>query len=1256
MTSTHTGHLPLPELPISARLLHLFPDLTSASLIAIGPLCDAGCEVTFTSEYVTVTLNTQVIATGNRCTDGLYHIILTPKPTPTPTPEPPKPVATVQQRLRNICMMANFSTLAHRTASDRIAFLHGAAGFPVLATWLHAIRQGLYTTWPGLTPAIVKRHLPKSVITDMGHMNQQRKNQRSTKIKLQKPQRIPALPRAYANLLLSKPVIGLDDDSSPVKHAEDPTGRTNFVFASCQPVSGQVYSDLKGKFMLPSSRGNKYVLIVYDYDSNSILAEPMKNRLGPTIRNAYSKIHALLVDRGLVPRLQRLDNEASGHLQKFLNENDVDWQLAPPNVHRRNAAERAIQTFTNHWVSILSGCDDLCPLHLWCRMLPQVVITLNLLRASRINPQLSAYAQVFGAFDFNRTPMAPLGTKVMIHIPSQTRQKNAPHAVKGWYLGPAMNHYRCYRVFADDTKAERTIDTVSFHPTHTPMPKTSSIDAASAAATDLINALRNPTPASPLAGIDPTKLSALRELAVIFQSSTTPSLPPPTATATTPNVPPTPPTTPIAPPSTIEKLRSIAQQAPSPTISPPRVNKPVPDVPPPRVRNHDTAPSPRVRNHDKTFADCTQNPSQRRRQSARKARDAIIASMPSAAPPPSITAIQHGHHTRFQERRVRSANILRAQLPAHFANAVMDPITGNDQSYRTLLNGPDAATWINGCANEIGRLAQGRAGTDIVGTETIHFIPASALPAGRKATYLRIVVDVKATKAEKHRVRFTVGGNLIDYAGNVSTPTADITTAKLVINSTLSTPGAKFHTFDISNFYLNTPMERYEYMRIPVWAIPECMMQQYKLAGLVENGHVLVEIRKGMYGLPQAGQLAYERLVKHLRPYGYAPARHTPGLWTHVSRPILFSLVVDDFGIKTVGRQHAEHLLGALRDLYSVTVDWSGTKYLGLTLAWDYQLRFCDLSMPGYVEAALLRFQHPHPKRRQDSPQLWIPPDYGATTDWAPLEDTSAPMSPANVLRLQQVVGTFLYYARAVDETMRVALGSLATSHLTGATVAEKALLMFLDYAATHPDATIRYRASDMVLYVHSDASYLSEAKGRSRVGGHFFLSDNPTDPSKPPNAFVAPNGSIHTISSILKNVMSSATESEFAGLFYNARDAVPLRITLIEMGHPQPPTPIQTDNSTANGIANGTVKQRKSKAMDMRFYWIQDRIRQKQFHVYWAPGSQNRADYQTKRHPTSHHRAMRPVFLHSAKQVANNARYQALSAICSQAFPARVC
>jgi hypothetical protein len=119
-------------------------------------------------------------------------------------------------------------------------------------------------------------------------------------------------------------------------------------------------------------------------------------------------------------------------------------------------------------------------------------------------------------------------------------------------------------------------------------------------------------------------------------------------------------------------------------------------------------------------------------------------------------------------------------------------------------------------------------------------------------------------------------------------------------------------TGDVKNFYLNTPLDRPEYMQLPLALIPEEIIEQYNLRKLAYKGIVFIEINRGMYGLPQAGILANKLLAKRLATKGYFQTRHTPGLWTHSHRPVQFSLVVDDFGVKYVGKQHADHLMNAL--------------------------------------------------------------------------------------------------------------------------------------------------------------------------------------------------------------------------------------------------------------------------------------------------------------------------------------------------------
>ena len=136
-------------------------------------------------------------------------------------------------------------------------------------------------------------------------------------------------------------------------------------------------------------------------------------------------------------------------------------------------------------------------------------------------------------------------------------------------------------------------------------------------------------------------------------------------------------------------------------------------------------------------------------------------------------------------------------------------------------------------------------------------------------------------------------------------------------------------------------------------------------------------------------------------------SQFTPGLWKHVWRPVTFTLVVDDFGIKFVGEEHANHLKESLERDYDITVDWEGTKYVGITLKWDYDARTLDTSVPEFVKKSLIKYQHPMPSKPQHAPAKSAPINYGAKVQQKTPEDNSAPLSEAGIKRIQDVVGTF---------------------------------------------------------------------------------------------------------------------------------------------------------------------------------------------------------------------------------------------------------
>jgi hypothetical protein len=282
--------------------------------------------------------------------------------------------------------------------------------------------------------------------------------------------------------------------------------------------------------------------------------------------------------------------------------------------------------------------------------------------------------------------------------------------------------------------------------------------------------------------------------------------------------------------------------------------------------------------------------------------------------------------------------------------------------------------------------------------------------------------------------------------------------------------------------------------------------------------------------------------------------------------------------------------------------------------------------MPGYVSNVLSKFQRDAPKHPQHTPSRYVTPVYGAKTQYATKDETPK-LTAQQCLKIQKVTGSVLYYARAVDPTVLMSLNDITTEQTKATEKTQAATNKLLDYLATHPDATIRYHASDMILHIHSDASYLSVSNARSRLGGLFFLGN------KPPEQDML-NGSILNVASVIKNVVASAAKSEVGACFHNAQSGAPLRVTLTDLGHTQPPTPLGTDNSTAFGILNKTIKQKRSKAMDMRYHWLTDRVRQKQFDVYWRQGRENLGDCHTKHHSARHQKDMRGFILHQTNSL----------------------
>ena len=1138
LSSTHSGSLGLPHLSTKANTAHVLPAISHHSLISLGQLADDGCLILLNKHALYVFKNFEKILQGFRNhNDGLWDIPF--RQNILPKDEKLNIIVPVKQHEKTL-----------------IQYLHAALFSPAKSTLLKAIHNNHFIGWPGLTTANVTKFLDETPATAKGHLDQHKR---------------------YLQRSESPPQQLLDDPFPPKI-----SSKTHQVLATIldnKTHQGKAYFDLTGQFPYTSARGAKYVFVLYDYDSNAILATPINSRNASDIKSAWIKLHNKLHDSGVQPQTYIMDNEAANVLKQAMLKYKVTYQLTPPHMHRINAAERAIRTFKNHFLAGLATVDPTFPINEWDRLIEQAVITINLLRTSRLNPRLSAHAYLFGNYDFNKWPLAPPGTKVVVHTKSTKRPSWGYHGEEGFYVAPATEHYRCIQCLMKNTRRIRVTDTAQFFPSNlVPFPTYDSTDHLMRALDDILKILRN-TPLQKLQ-VDQQTKDAIELVATILKRAT----PPPHHL---------PPLHPVTPSSSAPTLNVAIDQPPA-TL--------------PRVR-------PRPRKHAK---------------------------------PPRVMKSKMHPHTRLRLRADSAPTVTsKRELLIRRLLHIYNRQTGKKETIRSLLTNPAThLTWSKASSNEYGRLMTGNQ-YGVIGTDTMEPIALHLIPANKAITYGSIVCDHRPLKSEPDRCRLVVGGDKLTYDHETAAPAANLLETKLMLNSTISTPGARFLTLDIKDFFLSSIMPSAEYMKLHIRDIPDDIILRYNLHALKDTkDFVHFKIKKGMYGLKQAAILAYQQLKQHLEPFGYVPIKNTVGLWKHRTRPIKFCLCVDDFGVSYQSEADIQHLIAALSEKYNLTVDKNGSNYCGLSLKWDYVRRHVDISMPGYISKLLTRLNHPRPPKPVHAPHAWHQPVYGRHQQVGTPSDTAPKLQGAAISLLQSVVGALLYYTRAVDPSMYPALNEVSVQQSAPSQATWKKCLQLLDYVSTHPNATIRYHASDMVLNVDSDAAYLVLPRAKSRLAGHFFLSSDAG-----PTRVVTPNGPVLTECRTIRHVVASAAEAETAALFSNAQAALPIRYMLQALGHPQPPTPLKTDNATAAAFVHQEMRHKKSKAWDMRFWWLKEKSAQSEFRIFWDKGVNNWADYFTKHFAPSVHQALRQRYVHRTSAVLSSVVRTVL-----RHAPARVC
>ena len=244
---------------------------------------------------------------------------------------------------------------------------------------------------------------------------------------------------------------------------------------------------------------------------------------------------------------------------------------------------------------------------------------------------------------------------------------------------------------------------------------------------------------------------------------------------------------------------------------------------------------------------------------------------------------------------------------------------------------------------------------------------------------------------DPNRTRATFGGTNINYPDDCRTPTADLQLIKILLNSVISTPGARFANADLSNFYYNHELKRPEFARVKLSDVPTEIIDEYKLCEKVTpDGWIYIKCVKTVPGLPHSGSVRHDALEARLNKEGYFKSKIVPALWKHQTRNIQFVLVVDDFGIKYLRKEDSDHLIETLRKYYDVKVDLDGKECVKIELDWDYANGKVHLSMAPYLRKALRQCDNIVPSKRQDSPFPHTPTKYGSKTQYAEYDDSPA--------------------------------------------------------------------------------------------------------------------------------------------------------------------------------------------------------------------------------------------------------------------------
>ena len=1172
-----------------------------------------------------------------------------------------------------------YSQVKLRSAAERAAFYHAAFGFPAVSTMYKALARHL--TLPGLTHHEFADNAPKSVHTVRGHLHELPQGQGSTKPVDEPPvsEKIAADPAELEKLSTARQLprkltpgylMDLPDDA-PVKQGE-----------WFMHKSGSLAADATGKMSVPSYLGHTSIWIAHHPASGYVRAIVFRSK--SEISRMLEYLHTEQIRLGHVIHTINIDNEIDNDARAYFASHSIKINNVAPYNHRANPAERAIGTFKDHFIAILSGRDPTCPLNYWNEAVLHAEMTLNMLRPGPNGK--SAYEAYWGKpYDLDASPLIPWGTRCEAYVPKSLRTTYGYRSEPAFYVGAAYNNYRSHRLISVDKDKKTSVyvrQQVVFHPWEVAFLKWSEMDDLKERVSDLAKTMvkvhgksnkeasnaaeslraycdamvldgenetgelreRFVSGSGPVHWLGPQKIDAATGAIIEEFEQPADYLPPPAPVAQPPapvEQPPAPvvqPPAAVTPPAPVEVIVP-AEKTPAELLGlePERAEpEQIPVLVQARVSEGVQANTQEEMHvADDALAPPVHMPTGKQMTRAQVTENVRLA---------KLKRIEDERQARLNElaqNKVIDAMRLAVIVDenhVYFVDQVSQDwtcVTRKKAQKLNILKENDHKTMTMRQAMklepelaDLWKVAMGEELDRFLAMPGLKMLKPGERPYYHRARRIILVLEHKYGK--DRRVRGAFDGSPKDHREEQYTQyNSDIDTKKIFWSSlaTKGVDGYRHCTMDIAAFFLHNRnlLPRVEHMLFPAEYLPDSYKERYA-SFIGEDGMIMFECGQAVYGMYDAGTIAGRVLGETLIAADYYEVGLQSSMWRS-KRPgeehVLFNVHTDDIdfmGHPDLG--HKERLLKVLEEVGYVLTHTS--------FADDVQ-HFCGYQIVHDSKANTVMVSMPGyvdemlVQFGMETVKIQDHPyrytQPAFSAKQSPAqEDESTLLSPPEIKELQQKLGKLQWYCGLCYEIV-TKVGKIASEQSRPTAKQLKDLNHVIAYLAGHKNTALFFNPSDMQLSTESDASFASESKSKSRIGVVFLIGGYGPD-GMPINSPIA------VFSKIADCHPDSAAEAEYVACHDVVKRGVSLRTTLAEFGFPQvKATENRSDNECAVKMTNGLVMDRKTKHIDRRYHWVRHELKKGTFTVKWYKGSSNLADFFTKLLSKEQHARFTQIF-----------------------------